>query len=209
MNFTEKEIKILGSDYKVALIKGEETQIVVTRDNVTQFGNESGMVVMSNLSPIVKVTERKQYYYFVDSKPKPANNFTEKASILYTDVMTVFGNEVELAKLTKEWSDIVRSKCLNPNGCTSDLNSYSTYEQAKTQLDNVLKRYADNKWYEYRNITNPGLAYDQKLERGPHDWYKFILNSDPNKITVYFRDGTVESYDRSTPDGKKKLEAIF
>ena len=49
----------------------------------------------------------------------------------------------------------------------------------------------------------------QPAARGPHDWSRFSFNSSLSQVTVYFNDGSSETYNGTTDEGKKKLDKVL
>jgi hypothetical protein len=45
--------------------------------------------------------------------------------------------------------------------------------------------------------------------RGPHAWNSFNFNSSHSQVTIYFNDGTSETYNGTTDEGKKKLDQVL
>ena len=43
-----------------------------------------------------------------------------------------------------QWRKLVDKECRNQTGCTSDINAYSAYEDAKIQYKNTKKWYSDS-----------------------------------------------------------------
>jgi len=113
----------------------------------------------TNNNPAQDQPEKKLYYYFCDSKPWSGKNLAPKSGILYTEVKKISCDEAAIRALTNEWANLVKSICTNANGCTSDLNSYTSYEEAKKQLDNMLRKYSDTVLYDCRKIPSFGSAF--------------------------------------------------
>jgi len=113
----------------------------------------------TNNNPPQDQPEKKLYYYFCDSKPWSGKNLAPKSGILYTEVKKISCDEAAIRALTNEWANLVKSICTNANGCTSDLNSYTSYEEAKKQLDNMLRKYSDTVLYDCRKIPSFGSAF--------------------------------------------------
>ena len=88
-------------------------------------------------------SDNGKVYYFCDSRALDQNNVTGKQVIQYTGIKTLINNRDSIWKKTYEWATLSHGNCENPSGCTSDLNSYDTYEQAEAELDDVIKNASD------------------------------------------------------------------
>ena len=95
---------------------------------------------------------KASFYYFCQSTPRPWGKIVGKQNILYTDVVQIECEEAYFKTLAADWGATVDKNCKNENGCTSDLNYYPSLSQAKTQFDNLLKRYTDTAIYNAQKI---------------------------------------------------------
>lgn len=98
------------------------------------------------------VSDKKTGYYFCYSHKVKFNDHTTSHSILYTDVMTIQDNELIKKEKAREWGDIVKTRCKNKGGCTSDLMYYHTLQQAEANLLQVFDNYKDAGKYKLEKI---------------------------------------------------------
>jgi len=152
----DEAVKLIvkGPKWKPAVQNGKNV-ISVRKQPITWV--VSGGTANSN--PVKDQPRKNIYYYFCDSKPWSGKNLAPKSGILYTEIKKIVGDESVIKALTNEWANLVRNTCTNTNGCTSDLNYYENYEDAKKQFDNMLKRYNDTALYDCRKIPSFGSAF--------------------------------------------------
>lgn len=90
------------------------------------------------------------YYYFCVSRS--ADRAAEKESVLITSLKELKAGASQVKSLTNKWSALVKSKCENASGCTSDFNSYTTKATAIEQLEKAHKNYSDAKKFEVKIV---------------------------------------------------------
>jgi len=91
--------------------------------------------------------ELKTYYYFCNSHSMNRQQVVGKEYILYTKVKKIECEQEYFRKLTNEWGNRANADCKNSLGCTSDLNSYETFEAADNEFKKIEKRYSDTSKY--------------------------------------------------------------
>lgn len=86
----------------------------------------------------------KTVFYFCVSKPVD-HNTREKQTILYSGVHQLQTDDAAAATKVKaaQWGTWVSSRCASKAGCTSDLNYYTTREEAKTAYTQMLQTFSD------------------------------------------------------------------
>jgi hypothetical protein len=109
------------------------------------------MLFSSN--PVTKSkSEKKAYFYFCWSKPKPPTASSGKATLLYTDIRKLEEEDAFFTAKAYEWGELVRKICVNPNGCASDLNYNTSYAINKGNFDNILQYYSDTSKFIIKKI---------------------------------------------------------
>ena len=85
--------------------------------------------------------EEKCYYFGISRPIKSDSTFNTG---FYFDIKDTTGAAIRSNKLSVKWREVVDKRCATPSGCTSDLNVYFTWEDAKKNFDNAFKIYAGN-----------------------------------------------------------------
>jgi hypothetical protein len=91
--------------------------------------------------------EKSKIYFYCQSGTFGKSDFSKTQVIQFTEIKEFIDDDREITKLTAEWANLVNRNCENAPSCSSNLNTYTTYEAAKEQYDNMLKRYADTSLY--------------------------------------------------------------
>lgn len=58
---------------------------------------------------------------------------------MYTDLIEITCTETYFQNRAKMWGEFVNKLCSNANGCTSDLNYYSTCDKAYREFEKITK----------------------------------------------------------------------
>lgn len=95
---------------------------------------------------------KKTFYYFCVSKSWESVNQTDKNFILITEVKGIDCEEAYFKTKAAEWRILADSLCENKSGCTSDLNYYPTFNDAKIQFDKAWQFYSDTKKYYLKKV---------------------------------------------------------
>jgi|SRR5687768_3541091 len=82
--------------------------------------------------------KEQTYYYFCVSRSIDTNSSIK--TFLYTNIKDTTCNELDIKSITERWANFIKARCQNVSDCTSDLNYYKSYEDAKKQLDGFIKR---------------------------------------------------------------------
>ena len=88
-------------------------------------------------------TGQNKYYYFCVSHSCHNAQMDNTEYIFYTEVKEITCEEAYMKTLSEKWGTYIDNNCMNDNGCTSDLNSYNTYENAKKEFQKTKKLYSD------------------------------------------------------------------
>ncbi|MBY0534211.1 MAG: hypothetical protein K2P88_00045 [Chitinophagaceae bacterium] len=100
----------------------------------------------------VNDTPRK-VYYFCTSR---ASNWTEtkdKVFVLYTEIKETTLSEDQLKPLAKKWGAYVDGNCKNEVRCSSDLNTYASFEQAEKELEKFLQYCKEHPNFEVSKVN--------------------------------------------------------
>lgn len=89
----------------------------------------------------------KTYYYYCDSHSMNRQEVVGKEYILYSKVKKIECEQEYFRKLADDWGNKANKECKNSLGCTSDLNSYETFEAADKEFRKIEKRYSDTTKY--------------------------------------------------------------
>lgn len=101
--------------------------------------------------PVTDQSE-KLYYYFCISRAKPQNIAPMIEYVLYTSVHEIRTDELTIQSGAYRWGSLVLSLCKNAAGCSSDLNTYSSYSEALFHLEQFKKRYENNGKYSMQEV---------------------------------------------------------
>ncbi|MES2333017.1 MAG: N-acetylmuramoyl-L-alanine amidase [Bacteroidota bacterium] len=88
------------------------------------------------------LSEKKEYYVFCWSRPHPADT-SGKKQLIFTVVKKFLWNDNEIRQKADEWGNLVDGICASSSGCTSDLNTYASYDAAQKVMDQIKSRYRD------------------------------------------------------------------
>jgi hypothetical protein len=70
-------------------------------------------------------------------------NVTGRQVIQYSDIKEMVNNKDTIRNKMYQWGALAHAQCENTSGCTADLNRYDTYEQAREQLDYIIREAGD------------------------------------------------------------------
>ena len=128
-----------------ALEKKEEEKPVKKNEEIKSKHMKSLLFIIPIFCFFSYSSESKKIekcYYFGLSRPiKSDSTFN---TVFYFDIKDTTGAAIRSNKLAVKWSEIVDKRCATSSGCTSDLNVYFTWEEAKKNLDNAIKIYGVN-----------------------------------------------------------------
>lgn len=93
--------------------------------------------------------EEERCYYFGLSRPTKTDAVFN--IVLYSDIKDTLCDSRNWPGLSAKWTRLVNNICGNANECTSDLNYYTTKEQAEKNLNDALKKYG--KQYKLEKIN--------------------------------------------------------
>lgn len=83
--------------------------------------------------------KKETYYYFCSSRPIQSDSNANIA--FYTEVRSTECDKAYMKYLAQGWGLYLKENCRNANGCTSDLNYYTTLEHAQKEFKSILNRY--------------------------------------------------------------------
>lgn len=96
-------------------------------------------------------TSKNIAYYYCSS-----HKFTFEDSkvnyILYTDILKINRDEQVVWEKTNEWQKLVKVRCKNSMGCTADLNTYNSAEEAIARRDEMLGIYKNSEKYQIEKV---------------------------------------------------------
>lgn len=92
---------------------------------------------------IPRKSEKGKIYYFCDSRALDRKNETGRQVIQYSDIKEMANNKDSIRNKMYQWGALAHAQCENTSGCTADINRYDTYEQAREQLDGIIKAASD------------------------------------------------------------------
>jgi hypothetical protein len=104
---------------------------------------------VNNLEQVNTKPQKTCYYFCTSRTVKQAQNVS-KDLFLYTDIYSILENEATIKSKSSDWKNIVDQNCISK--CTSDLNYYSSYEQAHQTLMQWIEIYKNNSKYELRKV---------------------------------------------------------
>lgn len=90
------------------------------------------------------------YYYCTSHKMD--GKVSKITYILYTDILKISRDEQVIKEKTSEWGKLVKLRCKNTTGCTSDLNYYSSAKEAATRRNEMLDKYKDPQKYQIEKV---------------------------------------------------------
>jgi hypothetical protein len=105
------------------------------------------LLAVKLIAQINSNTTGNTFYYFCVSHAKESG----KQIVLYTAIYLA-GDEKTIREKTKNWANLVDNGCENPGGCTSDLNYYTSKEQAEKELMNTKHLYRDSDLYTLKQV---------------------------------------------------------
>jgi hypothetical protein len=108
---------------------------------------------LSNNHSIVKKDTKETYYYFCVSRALKSTGTNEKQYVLLTELKKVNCDETYLDTKAHDWSNFVNDICKNESGCTSDLNSYRTFREAKLQYQKTQRNFSDKNKYQFKKVS--------------------------------------------------------
>lgn len=101
-----------------------------------------GGLMLFSFRPLHEYSKSTLYYFCISHSMYP-QSIKGKQTILYTPVYKFEGEANDISKRVAAWGDYVRKVCENNLGCTSDLNTYPTFESANEQQAKAKEYYSD------------------------------------------------------------------
>ncbi|WP_139256374.1 gluzincin family metallopeptidase [Flavisolibacter ginsengisoli] len=86
----------------------------------------------------------KTYYYYVISRPMADIGSSQNNMIVHTEVAQITCLTTEFLDRVRATAIKVKQACKNATGCTNDINSYNSIEEAQAGLKRLLDRYNKN-----------------------------------------------------------------
>ena len=99
----------------------------------------------------------EKYYYFCTSWSMKPDEGKGKQYILYADIKEITCEESYFMTLAHQWGDLVNSNCKNSDGCTSDVNSYHTLQEATNRFSKFKEKYNDTSRFIISKLDFPTL----------------------------------------------------
>lgn len=82
----------------------------------------------------------KTYYYFFFSMPMVDVGSSQNHVIKHTEIKQISCSDEELSKMADPIFKRIDDECENDGGCTSDINTFNSFENAQNALQKWLKR---------------------------------------------------------------------
>lgn len=98
-------------------------------------------------------TDQKISYFYCNSRTINFQEDTATNYILYTDVYDIDTDERALQEKTRKWATLVDKSCKSVLGCTSDLNYYTSRQEAEAQRNEFLDRYKNPEKYHIEKLN--------------------------------------------------------
>ncbi|MES2373920.1 MAG: N-acetylmuramoyl-L-alanine amidase [Bacteroidota bacterium] len=152
----EQGLKV-KDDIVSALVNGPKWIPAVRNGQNTSFAFKTSIILLDmdgdgQVHAAVFDGQKRSYYYYCWSKPRPVQGSTAKETVLYTDVKNIVCDEADLMLKVREWGNIVNEFFPGPYKRSSDLNQCQGYADGEKQIAGILSRYNDPQKYELKKI---------------------------------------------------------